>query len=112
LNDERRFQVELTQGAEDDLETIYDYVSEQRSRDEADALLDSFLGRVEALERYPRRGSIPKELELLGLKEFRQLLLSPYRIIYRVIGDTVFILLIVDGRRDMQTLLEHRLLGR
>jgi toxin ParE1/3/4 len=32
-------------------------------------------------------------------------------VIYRVFGDRVFIHLIADGRRDMQTLLARRLLG-
>jgi hypothetical protein len=35
---------------------------------------------------------------------------KPYRIIYEVIGHEVFILLIVDGRRSLQTILEQRLL--
>jgi len=35
---------------------------------------------------------------------------KPYRIIYRVMDKTVYVLLIVDGRRDMQPLLERRLL--
>jgi toxin ParE1/3/4 len=34
-----RFEVELTQGAEDDLEAIYDYLAEKRSVDSAQALL-------------------------------------------------------------------------
>jgi toxin ParE1/3/4 len=63
------------------------------------------------LERYPLRGNIPKELDTLGIREFRQVLMRPYRLIYRVMEDKVFIMIIADGRRDMQTLLERRLLG-
>jgi toxin ParE1/3/4 len=37
--------------------------------------------------------------------------LKPYRILYRVIGNKVYVLLIADGRRDVQTLLQRRLLG-
>lgn len=107
-----KFEVELTQGAEDDLEAIFDYLSEHRSRDDAVALLDAFAGKIEALEQFPLRGSVPKELDGFGIKEFRQLLLHPYRLIYRVAGNRVFVLLIADGRRDMQALLERRLLGR
>lgn len=108
----QRFDVELTRGAEDDLEAIYDYLAEQRSAEDAEALLDTFLEKIATLERFPSRGAIPKELEALGIREFRQLLLAPCRLIYRVAGGTVFILLIADGRRDMQALLERRLLGR
>lgn len=109
---DERFDVELTAGAEADLEAIYDYLAEQRSTDDAEALLEAFLERIETLERFPLRGAVPKELDALGIHEFRQILLSPYRLIYRVLGTKVFVLVIADGRRDMQALLERRLLGR
>lgn len=106
------FEVELTQGAQDDLEGIHTYLSAHRSREAAEALLNAFLETIETLEGYPERGSFPKELEAIGIREFRQILLDPYRLIYRVIGSKVFILVIADDRRDMQALLERRLLGR
>ena len=37
-------------------------------------------------------------------------LFKPYRVIYRVLGNVVHVFLIADGRRDMQTLLQRRLL--
>ncbi len=106
------FSVELTQGAEDDLEDIYAYLAEARGVDDADALLDQFLKAIETLEQYPFRGGLPKELADLGQREFRQVLLGHFRLIYRVLEERVLILVITDGRRDMQTLLERRLLGR
>ncbi len=105
------FEVTFTRGAEDDLERLYDYLAEQGSPAIADALLDAILEKIDALERFPHRGGVPKEMVGLGIRTFRQLVHSPYRIIYRVIGQEVFVLLIVDGRRDMQALLERRLLG-
>ncbi|MBU0554374.1 MAG: type II toxin-antitoxin system RelE/ParE family toxin [Alphaproteobacteria bacterium] len=107
-----RFAVALTQGAEDDLEEIHAYLAEQRSPDDADALLDECLSVIESLESFPARGAVPKELDALGIRDFRQVLMRQYRLIYRVIDHTVFILLIADGRRDMQALLERRVLGR
>lgn len=108
----KRYAVELTQGAEDDLEAIHAWLAKHRSPDDADALLDRFIEAIATLERFPERGSVPQELEALGIREFRQLLLAPYRLIYRVAADTVYVLVIADGRRDMQTLLERRLLQR
>lgn len=106
-----RFDVELTQGAEDDLEEIHAYLAENRSTEDADALLDEFISTIETLENFPARGAFPKELEALGIREFRQILLRQYRLIYRTAGTKVFILIIADGRRDVQALLERRLLG-
>lgn len=105
------FEVRLAQGAEDDLEGIYDYLSEHRSPDDAQPLLDALLTKIGTLERFPLHGAVPKELAPLGIREFRQVLLAPYRLVYRVIGKTVFVTLIADGRRDMQALLTRRLLG-
>ncbi|GAJ29280.1 type II toxin-antitoxin system RelE/ParE family toxin [Acidomonas methanolica] len=107
-----RFDVELTEGAEHDLEEIHAYLAENRSPDDADALLDEFVGAIESLENFPLRGAVPKELDALGIREFRQILLRQFRLIYRTTSSTVFIMVIADGRRDMQSLLERRLLGR
>jgi len=105
------FEVELTQGAEDDLTAIHGYMASNRSVSDADELLDEFIACIETLERFPQRGSVPKELDALGIREFRQILLRHFRVIYRVIGSKVFVMIIADGRRDMQALLERRLLG-
>jgi toxin ParE1/3/4 len=66
---------------------------------------------VENLSRLPERGSYPKELVSLGIKEYRQTFFKPYRLIYRVADNKVIVFLIVDGRRDMQAVLARRLLG-
>ena len=52
---------------------------------------------------------LPSELADAGEHRYRQLLHHHYRIIHRRVGDKVFIYLVADGRRDMQTLLEQRL---
>jgi toxin ParE1/3/4 len=106
-----KYRVELTDGAQADLESLHDYVAEHGSPEQAEDLLDALLDRVETLEQFPERGAIPKELAPLGITEFRQLLVPPYRLIYRVIGKVVFVSMIADGRRDMQALLQQRLLG-
>jgi len=107
-----KFEVRLTQGAEDDLEQIHSWLAEQRAADDADALLDMFSQVLAGLQEFPMRVTVPKELDALGIREFRQVLLHHYRVIYRVMGAAVYILIIADGRRDMQALLERRLLGR
>jgi hypothetical protein len=53
----------------------------------------------------------PRELATLGMREYRQLYLKPYRVIYRIIGQRVYIYLIADERREMASLLTLRLHG-
>jgi len=106
-----KFEVLLTEGAEQDLEAIHDYISEFDSIANANHVLDAVMNVVESLSRFPERGTHPKELVGLGIKEYRQTFSKPYRVIYRVTGSQVIIYLIADGRRDMQTVLARRLLG-
>jgi toxin ParE1/3/4 len=106
-----KFEVLLTEGAEQDLEAIHDYIAEFDCVANANYVLEQLLKVVESLSRFPERGSYPKELIALGIREYRQTSFKPYRVIYRAIGNQVVIYLIADGRRDMQSVLGRRLLG-
>jgi toxin ParE1/3/4 len=105
-----RHKVLLTEDAERDLEDIYSYISELDSPKNADYVLDRLLDVTESLATSPERGSVPKELRSLGIREYRQAFFKPYRVIYRVVGKQVIIYVIADGRRDMPSLLARRLL--
>lgn len=106
-----KFEVLLTAGAEQDLEAIHDYISEFDCVANANDVLDELTQVAKSLSKLPERGSYPKELVGLGIKEYRQTSFTPYRAIYRVTGSQVIIYLIADGRRDMQSILARRLLG-
>ena len=104
------FEVLLTHGAEQDLESIHDYISRFDCVTNANYVLDQLLELAEELKKFPERGSYPKELLTLGIKEYRQATFKPYRVIYRIMDNQIVIYLIVDGRRDMQSVLARRLL--
>lgn len=106
-----KFEVLLTEGAEQDLEAIHDYIADFDCVANANYVLDQLMAVVDSLSKFPERGSYPKELVALGIKEYRQTSFKPYRVIYRVIDSQVVIYLIADGRRDMQSVLARRLLG-
>lgn len=107
----RKYEVLLTEGAEQDLQSIYDYIAEFHCKADADYVLDRLLEVVESLTAFPERGAYPKELVALGIRDYRQTTFKPYRVIYRVMGQKVYIYVIADGRRDIQSLLARRLLG-
>lgn len=106
-----KFEALFTQGAEQDLEAIHNYIAEFDCVANANYVLDLLMEIMESLSKFPERGSCPKELVALGIKEYRQTPFKPYRVIYRVAGSQVIIYLIADGRRDMQSVLARRLLG-
>ncbi len=104
------FLVQLTNDAARDLEEIYDYIDRHDAPDRADHVLEQIEKAFRSLSEHPHRGNTPKELLDIGLREYREIFFKPYRIIYRVMGDNVYVLVIADGRRDMQALLQRRLL--
>jgi toxin ParE1/3/4 len=105
-----RFKVLLTKGALRDLEELYDYIAFHDTPQKADYVLDKIEKTFSNLSELPERGAYPKELLALGIRAYREIFFKPYRIIYRIMKKKVFVLLIVDGRRDMQSLLQRRLL--
>ena len=105
-------EVVLTDDAAQDLAGIYAYILDKNSPESAISILDNIESTVTNLAHFPLKGSYPRELLILGIKEYRQVFFKSYRIIYRVIKRQVIVFCIVDERRDMQTLLQHRLLSR
>ena len=106
-----RFEVLLTADAERDLDELYDYIAGHDTPGNAAHVLDRIEEALERLSTFPERGAYPKELSALGIREYRQTFFKPYRMIYRVLEQRVYVYLIADGRRDMQTLLTRRLFG-
>jgi len=104
------FQVFLTDDASRDLEELYHYIDPRDAPGKADYVLNQLESAFATLAENPERGAYPKELLAVGLREYREIFFKPYRIIYRVMGEKVYVMVIADGRRDMQSLLQRRLL--
>ena len=100
----------VTNDAEKDLEDLYHHILLNDGPGKADHVLNQIESAINKLKKLPERGVYPKELITLGIREYREVFFKAYRIIYRISNKKVFIMLIVDGRRDMQTLLTRRLL--
>jgi len=104
------FAVLLTDSAARDLEDLYAYIAEHDAPVKAEHVLRRIEKAFARLSSAPARGAYPKELVALGIREYREVFFRPYRLIYRIVEDAVYVLLIVNGRRDMQSLLQRRLL--
>jgi toxin ParE1/3/4 len=106
----KRYRVRLAQDAEQDLIDIYRYIAIHDSAEKAAYLLDQLESLCSRLTELPERGHVPPELDRIGVTNYREVHFKPYRVIYEVIKQDVFIHCIIDGRRDMQSLLERRLI--
>ena len=103
------YQVFLTDDAAYDLETLYEYIETHDAPEKADYVLDKIEEAFLSLADNPERGTYPNELLAVGLREYREIYFKPYRIIYRMSSQSVYVMVIADGRRDMQSLIERRL---
>lgn len=104
------YQVQIVQQAEDDLWDLYRYVLTQDGSDRADCILESIEEACKKLRTHPRIGHVPPELDRIGILDYLEIHFKPYRIIYQIDRKNVFIHCILDGRRDMQELLQRRML--
>ena len=104
-----KFKVNILQSVQDDLLEIYKYVYFNDGEERADKIYEKLNEKITSLQDYPNRGHIPEELSLLGMEEFLEINYKPFRIIYQIIEKVVFVHCILDGRRDIQRLLQERL---
>jgi toxin ParE1/3/4 len=104
------FTVLLTADAARDLEELYDYIAQHDAPGKSEYVHAGIEKILSSLSESPERGTYPKELLDLGIRDYREIYFIPYRMIYQVINDKVLVMLIADGHRDMQTLLLQRLL--
>jgi toxin ParE1/3/4 len=105
-----RFEVNLSEDAYQDLLEIGVYVATHGGTARAEDLL-AHIERVRAgLESNPKRGVHVPEMVDVGETDFRELFFKSYRIVYQVTERQVTVLLIADGRRNLRTLLQQRLL--
>jgi len=106
----KRYRVRLTADAEQDLIEIYRYIALHDSSENADYVLNQLESHCSRLTELPERGHVPPELDRIGVTNYREVYFKPYRVIYEAIRQDVFIHCILDGRRDMPSLLQRRLI--
>ncbi|NOY60937.1 MAG: type II toxin-antitoxin system RelE/ParE family toxin [Calditrichaeota bacterium] len=104
------FQVYIIADAEQDIVDIYDYIALSDSIERAEYVYKNIEDKCSSLSEFPNRGHVPPELERIGIFDYKEIHFKPYRIIYNIIDFKVYVHCVLDGRRELQILLERRLL--
>jgi len=107
----KHYEVRYLASARKDLYDLLHFLVEKESPARASDVLNQIRKLCDDLQSMPQRGHVPPELEEVGSKRFLELHFKPYRIIYQVSDPIVYIHIVCDGRRDMQSLLRTRLLS-
>lgn len=105
-----KYKVNFITDAETDLFEIYKYIYLNDSEESAEKIYNKLLQKCLTLHETPERGNVPPELRLIDVDDFLEIHSRPYRIVYQVIDKEVFIHCILDGRRNIQKLLQERIL--
>jgi plasmid stabilization system protein ParE len=105
----KRRKVAWTTAARRDLEGIVLFLAE-RSETAALGVLDRIEARARTLDAFADRGRVVPELDRLHVKEYRELVVTPYRVVYRISGQRVLVLAVLDARRSLEDILLDRLL--
>jgi toxin ParE1/3/4 len=100
----------LTDAAARDLDELYAAAYERGGGPSADLFLDRIQDSIERLAAAAEGGDPLPELRDLGLRDDLQLRGGPHRIVYRVRGDEVHVVLIAPWARSLQSLLKRRML--
>jgi plasmid stabilization system protein ParE len=106
----RNHTVKWTATAGHDLDAIIGFIAED-SIDEALKILERMRKKAISLNALPERGRIVPELKEQGIILYRELILAPWRIIYRIFGETVYVLAVLDARRNLEDILLDRFVG-
>jgi addiction module RelE/StbE family toxin len=103
------FTVYWTQSAQNDLIEIVEYISFD-SYDIANEKFIQIKQHAIKLEKQPTRGRIVPELLLYSIENYREIIISPWRMIYRIEGPNVYIIALFDGRRNFEDILLRRII--
>jgi len=102
------FEVIWTKTAENDLLGIVEYIA-QNSVQNALSVLEKIKKQVSELYFSPKRCRIVPELANQGIDQYRDMVIAPWRVIYRISESTVYVLSVLDSRQNIEDILLKRL---
>ena len=106
------YKVFWTISAENDLNEIIDYIIANGDLNNAYKIFTKIKERVNLLKVSPEQGRIIPEFDVFKNKKYRELIVKPWRIIYKIEKKEVKVLLVIDGRRNIEDILFERLIKK
>ena len=104
----KTYKINWANVAENDLIEIIEYISIDRPAD-ALKILQKIKKMASNLYRLPERGRVVPELQDQAILTYREIVIPPWRIIYRISDNDVYVLTVLDARRNVEDILLKRL---
>ena len=108
---EKEYTLQWTQSAKDDLLDIVRRIK-QESPNSAKGVYNKLKKTAHSSNFFPLKGRVVPELLDEGITYYRELIKTPWRIIYRVGNETVYIIAIIDSRQNLDAILLRKILSR
>ena len=103
-----QYDVQWAEVAKNDLKEIINYIAVD-SPENAMKILKKIKQKAASLYTFPERGRIVPELQDQGIFIYRELIIAPWRMIYRISGAKVYVLSVLDARQNVEDILLKRL---
>jgi addiction module RelE/StbE family toxin len=108
--DYKEYHVKMTQGAENDLDEIIDFIAQNNPRT-AITIMEKIIAKIKTLDRFPHKGGYVPEKKEKNIKDYRQISEDPWKIYYKIDENIVNVMAIIDSRRNLKDILINKLLG-
>jgi plasmid stabilization system protein ParE len=106
-----KYFIKWTAPARNDLDEIIEYIA-QTDMIYAVKILDKIELTVKNLDTFPKRGRIVPELEKYGYILYREIIVDYWRIMYKIENDIVYIMVVIDGRRNVEDIILKKIIIR
>ena len=106
---EKTYEVLWTKSAQLDLLEIIDYIKSD-SEMNAYKIFERIKKKASELNLMPFKGRIVTEFRKYNINKYREIIISPWRIIYLIENHLVYVLNVIDSRRDIEELLFKKIM--
>ena len=107
----KNFEVIWTKNAQFDFESIIEYITID-SVNIAKKIFFEIKEECANLHYFPERKRVVPELQQIGILKYREIIHERYRIIFKIDNTKVYVLLVVDSRRNLEDILFQRLIDK
>jgi len=109
--EEKIYKLQWTKNAKDDLIDIVTRIK-QENPNTAMEIYQKLRKRAQSSNFFPLKGRVVPELLDEGITYYRELIEKPWRVIYRVGDETVYLIAIIDSRQNLDELLLKKILSK
>ncbi len=99
-----------SQDASDDLLDIVIYIKEKSGKNIATEIYERVIKHVEKIEDFPEIGRSVPELMAIGVIDIKEIIETPWRIMYRITLNEIQIISVIDGRRNVEEVLYRKVI--